>query len=117
VRWIVGIPAGCLAFLLVLMLAASIVSHAFPRTLYTMSAPDRPESFLVESYAFMPFGINGHGRYPGEVKVLDWKGHVLDSERVPNAFSVRLIGWSEYSVQFTYVDDGKIFMGSLNLAP
>ncbi len=64
----------------------------------------------------LPFGLNGQGAHPGEIRVFDRAGRELDEEHVPDIDGIRGIYWTRYKVYVTRADGDRLFRSSLNLA-
>jgi len=117
VRWVLIFLAIYAVVMVVLMGTAEVVSHALPRLKNVPVSGNGRDILVIDEYAYAPFFINGHGRHPGEVRVIDGQGRVLDSERLADVRTLSNVVWNQFNVQFTVYDGGKMYLETLTLAP
>jgi hypothetical protein len=61
----------------------------------------------------LPFHMGGGG-HPGTVELFD-NGHVIDSERVDDAYSVSNVRFDCYNAYFQYVSHGTVYQSTLQI--
>jgi hypothetical protein len=115
VRWFIW---AAVAF--VFLLGASIgginyLARAEGGGSYTLFSNDELYRIEVYRYLPLPFHLSGAGDAPGEVRVLDRSGRVVDSEPLEDVNSVEDVRWNRFNVTFEYRRDGRSYQSSLDL--
>lgn len=104
----------------VLLLGASIgtigyLARAEGGVSYEFVSNDGLYRFDGYRYRRLPFNLAGGGQAPGEVRILDRSGRVIDSERLDDVESVDYVRWNRFNVTFGYLRNGRSYRSSLDL--
>lgn len=116
-RYAFALIAAYVAAMVVLAAVAQHLARTHPSFRHVPISIHAPYELVVDRYAPLPFGLDGHGHAPGEVSVINAKDIVLDSERIDNVFTVRDVRWEEFNVHFDFDQNGKTYESTLVLEP
>jgi hypothetical protein len=97
------------------LVAIGYLARAEGGVTYRLSSEDG--LFFLEGYRDrpLPFFLNGRGRSPGEVRVVDRDERVIDELRLEDVESVQHVRWSRFAVNFTYERGGRTYESALDL--
>jgi hypothetical protein len=115
VRWLLWVAVAYVFLLGASVGAINYLARAEGGDSYTFLSDDG--FYRIEGYRYLhlPFRLSGAGPSPGEVRVLDRSGRVIDSERLEDVESVQDVRWSRFNVTFGYRRDGRTYQTSLDL--
>jgi hypothetical protein len=115
VRWFLWVAAAYVFLLGASVGAINYLARAEGGDSYTFVSDDG--FYRIEGYRYLrlPFHLSGLGAAPGEVRVLDGSGRVIDSESLEDVESVQDIRWNRFNVTFGYRRNGHAYQSTLDL--
>jgi hypothetical protein len=110
------IVLGSVTFILTLMMVGEWVSRTFPYKDDLWAGQNGQYRVSLIRYGRVPW-VNGLAKFPGEVRLLDSQGRILDSRQINNVYSVRVIAWDREHVYYTYSDGANVLRSQLDIEP
>ena len=114
--WLLRIAIAYVTLMIAGIALIQGLAHTIRYPTFQVSSGDRRYVLVGYRELPLPFFLGGHGREPGEVQVLDNRGHVLDGMHLDYVSSASSVDWERFRVYFDYMQDGRVFRTSLDLA-
>ncbi len=115
VRWLFGAAVGYCVLMFLLVGFAPPLARLNAFVLVNQFSPDSQYMLRIALDFPLPFHLNGKGRHPGELRVFDRAGRVIDEEHVPDVSSIHDIRWTPYQLYFVQRRDDKWYRSTLDL--
>lgn len=115
VRWFLWATVAYVFLLGASVGAINYLARAEGGDSYTFVSNDGLYTMEAYRYLRLPFQLSGPGAAPGEVRVLDRAGRVIDAESLEDVESVQDVRWNRFNVMFAYLRNGRAYQSSLDL--